>query len=63
MPYKHGRRKKHRTHKEPAPGTEAKVPQSLVLRRGKVGIAVKDLVHDVRRMMMPHTATKLHEQE
>jgi hypothetical protein len=62
MPYKHGRRKKHRTHKDPVPGADSKIPQSLVLRRGKVGNAVKELVQDFRRMMMPHTATKLREQ-
>ena len=62
MPYKGGRRKKHRTQKPLGPGAavvEKGIPRSLVLRRGKVDVSVTELQHDLRRMMMPHTASKL----
>ena len=56
MPKKGGRRKKRRTHVVPA-GTP--VPRSLVLRRGPVDPSVRELLGDLRLMMMPHTAPRL----
>lgn len=56
--------KKSRTHQRPGPGAEAdKTPKSLVLRRGKVAKPVAELISDVRRLMMPHTAPKLKERK
>jgi ribosome biogenesis protein SSF1/2 len=64
MPRVGGRRKKTRTHVEPAPGAPLeKVPRSFVLRRGKVDSTVGELVQDMRRLMMPHTADRLRERK
>ncbi|KAL0080062.1 Brix domain-containing protein [Phycomyces blakesleeanus] len=38
-----------------------KIPKSFVVRSGIVGQSVTALVHDVRRVMEPHTATHLRE--
>jgi ribosome biogenesis protein SSF1/2 len=57
-----GKRRKRRTHVVPAPGTAvSKSPRSLVFRRGKVPAGVRDLVPDIRRMLMPNTALNLKE--
>lgn len=59
-----GKRRKHRTHSVPAPGTSVtKVPRTLVFRRGKIPTAVRDLIPDVRRMLMPNTALNLKERK
>lgn len=59
-----GKRRKHRTHSVPAPGTSVtKVPRTLVFRRGKIPNAVRDLIPDVRRMLMPNTALNLKERK
>lgn len=59
-----GKRRKHRTHAVPPPGAaQPKVPRSLVFRRGKVPAGVRDLVPDVRRMLMPNTALNLKERK
>ena len=36
-----------------------KIPKSFVMERGDVGRAVSKLVLDMRRVMEPHTASKL----
>jgi ribosome biogenesis protein SSF1/2 len=48
-----------------ADGTAAqnKVPKSFVLKRGKVGMYVSQLVQDMRRVMQPYTALKLKERK
>lgn len=57
-----GKRRKHRTHVVPTPGAAPeKVPRSLVFRRGDIPVGVRDLVQDVRRMLMPNTALNLKE--
>lgn len=40
-----------------------KVPRSLIFKRGRVGQTVKDLVEDMRQVMMPNTAPNLRVQE
>ncbi|KXL45740.1 hypothetical protein M433DRAFT_53385, partial [Acidomyces richmondensis BFW] len=64
------RRVKKRTHAAaPAPGSVvpskpgSRTPKSMVIRigAGEVGPSVTQLVHDVRTMMEPHTATRLKE--
>ena len=64
MPYKGGRRKKSKTQKPLGPdaGVE-KVPRSMVIHRGKVDSSVSDLLQDIRKMMMPHTAARLRERK
>lgn len=54
--------KKTRTHKpvEDDPDAES-IPQSFVIKRGKVGVYLKELVHDMRSIMYPYTASKLKE--
>ncbi|OAE22687.1 hypothetical protein AXG93_2675s1200 [Marchantia polymorpha subsp. ruderalis] len=56
------RRRKKRTHVPAAPegavGIE-KVPKSFVLSRGKLPQILRNLQHDLRQVMMPHTASKL----
>ncbi|KAG7341458.1 Brix domain containing protein [Nitzschia inconspicua] len=70
MPKRGRKRKKTHTHAanaENVAGTltnsdEAfKVPKSLIIRRGKCEVVVADLVHDLRRLMMPFTAMNFHE--
>lgn len=66
MPKRGRRRKKTRTHvplekQENAAlalegSEEAKVPKSLVIRRGKTAQEVGDLVEDLRHLMLPYTA-------
>jgi len=76
MPKRGRRRKKNRTHDSTAAAAvaeqggpqsalassaEAKVPRSLVLRRGKTAAEVAELVRDVRHAMSPYTAMNLEE--
>lgn len=59
-----GKRRKHRTHSVPPPGSAVtKVPRSLVFRRGKIPAGVRDLIPDLRRMFMPNTALNLKERK
>ncbi len=37
------------------------VPKTFVIRRGKIGIYLKELLHDIRDLMHPYTAAKLKE--
>jgi ribosome biogenesis protein SSF1/2 len=69
MPKKGRKRKKTRTHAadpENVAGTlatqeGAKVPKSLIIRRGKCEAVVGDLVQDLRKLMMPYTAFNFQE--
>jgi ribosome biogenesis protein SSF1/2 len=65
MPYVGNKRKKNRTHKtEPEGGAQSeRVPKSFVLRRGKVDRGVRELVEDMREVMLPHTASRLRERK
>ena len=62
MPKRGRSRKKNRTHVSNAAGTPdggtttEKVPISLIVRRGKTCNEMNELVHDLRRMMLPYTA-------
>ncbi|WFC98334.1 hypothetical protein MYAM1_001060 [Malassezia yamatoensis] len=60
------KRRKNRTHlKGPIQNSvsDSRAPKSFVIRGGKVGRGVADLVHDVRRVMEPNTASRLKERE
>jgi len=63
MPRCGRKRKKRRTEKDEETGEAEKsqTPRCFVLKRGAVGDRVKDLVHDIREVMMPNTAKKLRE--
>ena len=65
MPYVGNKRRKTRTHKEEPIGgvTAERVPKSFVLRRGKVDRGVRELVEDMREVMLPHTASRLRERK
>lgn len=65
MPRKSGgTRRKRRTHKVPNESKEVdKTPRSFVFRRGNVPSAIRDLVPDLRTMLMPHTAVRLKERK
>ncbi|PWA02928.1 hypothetical protein BB558_000924 [Smittium angustum] len=54
------KRTKKRTHKVIE---NEKIPKSFVVRFGKVGSTVSELVRDIRRVMEPHTASKLRERK
>ncbi|RSH94601.1 hypothetical protein EHS25_004405 [Saitozyma podzolica] len=57
------RRRKNRTHlKGPQKGeAEENVPKSFVIKSGNVTRSVSQLVRDMRRLMEPHTASRLRE--
>ena len=65
MPKRGRRRKKTRTHivpnDESAIGEE--IPKTLVVKRGRVGHAVEQLVSDLRTVLQPNTAMKLKERK
>eukprot|EP00526_Cylindrotheca_closterium_P009748 CAMPEP_0113605852 /NCGR_PEP_ID=MMETSP0017_2-20120614/2550_1 /TAXON_ID=2856 /ORGANISM="Cylindrotheca closterium" /LENGTH=428 /DNA_ID=CAMNT_0000514373 /DNA_START=20 /DNA_END=1306 /DNA_ORIENTATION=+ /assembly_acc=CAM_ASM_000147 len=66
MPKRGRKRKKTRTHTGDEDNAllsaeEAKIPKSLVIRRGKCDPHVSDLVQDVRKIMMPYTASNFKE--
>lgn len=55
------RRRKNRTHKK-APADEQGSdgnPKSFVLKHGQVGHSLAQLVRDLRKVMEPHTASRL----
>jgi ribosome biogenesis protein SSF1/2 len=57
-----GKRKKKRTHiKEVEDESLTKQPNTFIFRRGKVGKTVKELVDDMRHVMLPNTALNLKE--
>ena len=61
MPRTGGKRRKTRTHKEVQDEEFDFIPKSFILKRGRVGPLVKELVQDVRNLMYPNTALKLQE--
>mmetsp|Transcript_5564 Transcript_5564/g.16605 ORF Transcript_5564/g.16605 Transcript_5564/m.16605 type:complete len:457 (+) Transcript_5564:65-1435(+) len=64
MPRRKGRRKKRRTHVvEDGDETKSKIPRSFVIRRGDMPPSLRDLVPEMRRMLMPHTALHLKERK
>ena len=63
MPKAGNRRKKTRTHKEDEKAKEEyqTAPKSFIIKRGKVGMYMKELVTNLRELMYPYTAMKLKE--
>lgn len=57
------RRKKRRTHVPIKEDDVAKVPKSFVFRSGPVNKAIAHLVHDIRKVMEPNTASNLRERK
>ncbi|CAM6111372.1 unnamed protein product [Calypogeia fissa] len=60
------RRRKKRTHVPQQPEGEGgasgeKVPKSFVFARGKLPLLLRQLQHDLRQVMLPHTALRLKE--
>ena len=54
--------KKTRTHKPIDEDLEQDdLPKTFVIKRGKIGMYLKELLHDVRDLMYPYTASKLKE--
>ncbi|KAG6836646.1 hypothetical protein H0H93_005476 [Arthromyces matolae] len=59
-----GRRRKNRTHlKGEAATTEPGVPKSFIIKHGQVGSSLTQLVHDMRKVMEPNTASRLKERK
>jgi ribosome biogenesis protein SSF1/2 len=63
MPKEAGRRKKTRTHVEPEEDDQDDIPKSFIIKRGKIGMYMKELLHDLRDLMYPYTASKLKESQ
>eukprot|EP00947_MAST-08B_sp_MAST-8B-sp1_P005366 g5366.t1 len=67
MPRRGKRRQKTRTHAEEVEADEStrdsKIPRTFVVKKGKVGPAVSQLMHDLRDVMMPYTAKRLRERK
>lgn len=63
MPKEAGRRKKTRTHVEPEGDDQDDIPKSFIIKRGKIGMYMKELLHDLRDLMYPYTASKLKESQ
>ena len=62
MPKTGSQRKKTRTHKVDVEGEEeAGIPKSFIIKRGKIGIFLKELQQNIRELMYPYTALKLRE--
>lgn len=73
MPRVSGRRKKTRTHDrgEDKDTAVAKnldedeegdmIPKSFIIKRGKIGVYLRELLQDMRNLMYPYTASKLKE--
>ena len=59
MPRKGGKRKKTRTHKEVVDEDAEFAPKSFIIKRGKIGPYLKELLADCRELMYPYTALKL----
>ena len=54
-----GRKRKNRTHVKTVPGASDNTPKSFVIKHGQVGRSLSQLVHDMRKVMEPNTASKL----
>jgi ribosome biogenesis protein SSF1/2 len=65
MPRAGARRKKTRTHVEDETKTKEieEAPKSFIIKRGKVGIYMKELLQNLRELMYPYTAMRLREQK
>jgi ribosome biogenesis protein SSF1/2 len=63
MPKSAGKRKKTRTHVENTAEKEEyeNAPKSFIIKRGKVGIFIKELIHNLRELMYPYTFINLKE--
>lgn len=63
MPKSGGRRKKTRTHVEDAAAVEEfqEAPKSFIVKRGNIGVFMKELLSNLRELMYPFTASKLRE--
>jgi len=63
MPKSGSRRKKTRTHVDDPKKMEEleNAPKSFILKRGKVGLYMKELLKNMRELMYPYTAMKLKE--
>lgn len=61
MPKVGNRRKKTRTHVEEKNEDADEAPKSFILKRGKIGIFMQDLLQNLRQLMYPYTALKLRE--
>jgi len=62
MPYRGGRRKKRRTHKQILDPAKVKYnPRTFVIARGKTTRSIRMLIQDFRKVMKPNTAVGLKE--
>jgi len=63
MPKSGGRRKKTRTHVEDANAIEElqAAPKSFIVKRGQIGMFLRELLQNLRELMYPFTAVKLRE--
>jgi ribosome biogenesis protein SSF1/2 len=63
MPKSGSRRKKTRTHVEDEKTKEEmeNAPKSFIVKRGKVGQFLRELIQNLRELMYPYTALKLRE--
>ena len=63
MPKSGAQRKKTRTHVENEHEKEEtdNAPKSFIIKRGKVGQYLKELIQNLRELMYPYTALKLRE--
>lgn len=62
MPKQGGKRKKTRTHKEVDPKDEQDhVPNSFIIKRGRIGPYLRELLMNLRQLFHPYTALKLEE--
>ena len=63
MPKSGGRRKKTRTHVEDEKLKEEmeNAPKSFIVKRGRVGQYMRELIQNLRELMYPYTALKLRE--
>jgi ribosome biogenesis protein SSF1/2 len=51
--------RKKRTHIRESEDAFLKIPKTFIFRRGKVGLTVKELIQDMRKVMSPFTAINL----
>ena len=58
MPKSGGKRKKTRTHAENEKDAEeyTEAPKSFIIKRGKIGLFLRELVQNLRELMYPYTA-------
>lgn len=61
MPKIYGKRKKTKTHQEESQELPSSIPRSIVLRRGKVGANIKNLIKELKVLLYPFCAVNLKE--